>query len=60
MAFCYPINEINSNNYLNKEGLEFYCNIPISDQYIFNGPLKIKTFSDNIFATFLSKNESNY
>ena len=59
MAFCYPINEINSNNYLNKEGLEFYCNIPISDQYIFNGPLKIKTFSDNIFATFLSKNESN-
>ena len=59
MAFCYPIDEINSTNYLNDEGIDFYCNIPISDQYIFNGPLKIKTFSDNIFAHTSSKIEND-
>ena len=56
-AFCYPIDGINSTNYLNEEGIDFYCNIPISEQYIFNGPLKIKTFSDNIYAEISSKNE---
>ena len=57
MAFCYLIDGINSTNYLNEEGLDFHCNIPISEQYIFNGPLKIKTFSDNIYAEISSKNE---
>ena len=50
MAFCYPNQKINSTNYLNEEGINFHCNIPISDQYIFNGPLRITSFSDNIYS----------
>ena len=54
-AFCYPLYEINTTNYLREEGIDFHCNIPISEQYIFNGPLKISTFSDNIYAKISSE-----
>ena len=59
MAFCYPLYSINTTTYLKEEGIDFYCNIPISDQYIFNGPLKIKTFSDNVFAEISEGNEDD-
>ena len=55
MAFCYPLYEINTTNYLREDGIDFHCNIPISEQYIFNGPLKISTFSDNIYAKISSE-----
>ena len=50
MAFCFSDEKINSNNYQKENGINFHCDIPISEQYIFNGPLKINTFSDNIYA----------
>ena len=55
MAFCYPLYEINTTNYIREEGIDFHCDIPISEQYIFNGPLKISTFSDNIYAKISSE-----
>ena len=55
MAYCYPIEEINTDNYEEEEGINFHCDIPISDQYIFNGPLKVSHFSDNIYAKLSSK-----
>ena len=58
IAFCYPKEKINSTNYLNKEGINFHCDIPISDQYIFNGPLRISTFSDNIYCKIVDENEA--
>ena len=53
-AYCYPLVDITYRNYQNPNGTDFKCNIPISDQYIFNGPLKIITFSDNIYARFVT------
>ena len=50
LAFCYPLEDINSLNYQNPNGTDFKCNIPISEQYVFNGPLKIVPFSDNVYA----------
>lgn len=58
-AFCYPKEEINQKNYLKEEGLEFHCNIPIVEQGIFNGPVKVITFSDNIYSSMESNNEKN-
>ena len=60
-AFCHPINNmnINSTNYLKEGGIDFHCDIPISDQYIFNGPLKIRSFSDYIYSEVSSGNEDN-
>ena len=59
MAFCYPNEKINSKNYLNEEGINFHCNIPISDQYIFNGPLRITSFTDNIYSKIMDEEEDN-
>ena len=50
IASCYPLEDINVDNYKNENGIDFKCNIPINDQYIFNGPLKIVTYTDNIYA----------
>lgn len=58
-AFCHPYEDITNKNYLNEEGIDFHCHIPISDNYIFNGPLKISTFSDNIFSKISSKNNDD-
>ena len=55
-AFCYPLEDLTNSNYLNKNGIDFKCNIPISEQYIFNGPLKIGDFSDNIYAKVVTDN----
>ena len=59
-AFCYPLETINSINYLNESGIDFLCNIPISEQYIFNGPLKISTFSDNIYTKITDENKIDF
>ena len=47
-AYCNSLTTITSANYLNENGIEFSCSIPISEQYIFNGPVKVTSFSDNI------------
>ena len=59
LAFCYPLEDITSSNYLNKNGIDFKCNIPISEQYVFNGPLKVFTFTDNIYAKVTTDNKDN-
>ena len=59
MAFCHPISAINTTNYENGEDIKFHCNIPISDEYIFNGPLKVFTFSDNVYSRLYFENDNN-
>ena len=59
LAFCYPLYSINVSSYLKEEGIDFRCDIPISEQYIFNGPLKIRTFSDNVYAKISEGNEDD-
>ena len=59
-AFCYLSETISRENYLKAEGLEFKCNIPIIESSIFNGPVKIKTFSDNIYASVTNEDKNNY
>ena len=59
LAFCHPLEDITSDNYLKEGGIDFHCDIPISDNYIFNGPMKIKTFSDNVYAKVSSANEGD-
>ena len=56
MAFCSASTTLTSENYLNSNGIEFKCNIPISEQYIFNGPVKVTSFSDNIYAKVVKDN----
>jgi len=59
LAFCYPLEDITSSNYLDKNGIDFKCNIPISEQYIFNGPVKVTSFSDDIYSKVINdENES--
>ena len=60
-AFCHPINDpiINSTNYLKEGGIDFQCDVPISEQYIFNGPLRRRSFSDNIYAEVSSGTEED-
>ena len=57
-AFCYPMEEIKSTNYQKADGFDFKCNIPLKENYLFNGPLKIYTFSDNIYAKITSEANS--
>lgn len=58
-AFCSPSTTITSSNYLNSKGIDFKCNIPISEQYIFNGPVKVTSFSDDIYTKVINdENES--
>ena len=59
LAYCYPTDNINSKNYLKEEGINFHCNIPLSDQYIFNGPLRIISFSDNIYCKISDEEEGD-
>ena len=59
-AFCYPSETISSENFLKEGGLEFKCNIPIIENSIFNGPVKIKTFSDNIFSSVTNEDKKKY
>jgi hypothetical protein len=59
LAFCHPLEDITSANYLKKGGIDFHCDIPISDNYIFNGPMKIKTFSDNVYAKVSSASDDD-
>ena len=59
-AFCYPSEAISPENYLKAGGLEFKCNIPIIEESIFNGPVKIKTFSDNIFSSITNEDKNKY
>ena len=59
LAFCQPLEDITSANYLKEGGIDFHCNIPISDNYIFNGPMKVKTFSDNVYAKVSSANDED-
>ena len=59
LAFCQPLEDITSANYLKEGGIDFHCNIPISDNYIFNGPMKVKQFSDNIYAKVSSANDED-
>ena len=56
MAFCSASTAITSENYLNSKGIEFECKIPISEQYIFNGPVKVTSFSDNVYAKIVKDN----
>ena len=60
-AFCHPMNNliINSTNYLKEGGIDFQCDVPISEQYIFNGPLRIRSFSDNVYAEVSSGTEED-
>ena len=58
-AFCYPMETITSANYQKEEGIDFHCNIPISDQYIFNGPLRVSTFFDRVYANVSIGNEED-
>ena len=57
-AFCYPLEEIKSTNYQKADGFVFKCNIPLKENYLFSGPLKIYTFSDNIYAKITSEANS--
>ena len=59
LAFCHPLEDITSANYLKEGGIDLHCNIPISDNYIFNGPMKVKQFSDNIYAKVSSANDED-
>lgn len=59
LAFCHPLEDITSSNYLKEGGIDFQCGIPISDNYIFNGPMKIKTFSDNAYAKVTSASDDD-
>ena len=58
-AFCYPMETITSANYQKEEGIDFHCNIPISDQYIFNGPLRVSTFFDKVYANVSTGNDED-
>ena len=53
-AFCYPLQELKSTNYQKEDGFDFKCNIPLKENYLFNGPVKIYTFSDNIYSKITS------
>ena len=59
LAFCHPLEDITSVNYLKEGGIDFHCDIPISDNYIFNGPMKVKTFSDNVYAKVTSATDED-
>ena len=59
LAFCHPLEDITSANYLKEGGIDFHCDIPISDNYIFNGPMKVKTFSDNVYAKVTSATDED-
>ena len=59
-AFCSPLKIINSTNYEKEEGFDFICKIPISDQYIFNGPLRITTFSDNVYSSISEEDKTDF
>ena len=59
-AFCYLSEAISSENYLKTEGHEFKCNIPIIEGSIFNGPVRIKAFSDNIYASITNEDKNSY
>ena len=54
IAFCYPLQELKSTNYQKEDGFDFKCNIPLKENYLFNGPVKIYTFSDNIYSKITS------
>ena len=59
-AFCYPLEDIKNTNYEKEEGFNFKCNIPLYEKYLFNGPVKIYSFSDNIYAKVTNdKKETN-
>ena len=53
-AFCYSLETIKSTNYNKEDGFNFKCNIPLTEKYLFNGPVKIYTFSDNIYSKITS------
>ena len=53
LAFCHPLEDIISANYLKEGEIDFHYGIPMSDNYIFNGPMKIKTSSDLCMPKFL-------
>ncbi len=59
-AFCSPLHNINSTNYLKEDGIDFICNIPISDQYILNGPIKIHTFSDVVYSRIYDEDKPDF
>ena len=59
-AFCSPLDNINSTNYLKEDGIDFICNIPISDQYILNGPIKINTFSDIVYSRIYDEDKPDF
>ena len=55
LAICSPKNnEINLNNY--NSFIDFNCKIPLKNQQIFAGPLRIKSFYDYIFVNIITKN----
>ena len=56
-AFCYSLETIKSTNYNKEDGFNFKCNIPLTEKYLFNGPVKIYTFSDNIFSKVVADNK---
>ena len=56
-AFCFTSESITNTNYLKKNGFEFKCNIPMNEQYILNGPLKIVSFTDNIYANVVKSSK---
>ena len=50
-AICNYNNEINQNNFDNKEGLIFTCHIKVNSYIKFKGPIQIKPFIDLIYIT---------
>ena len=56
-ATCKYDSEINQNNFDDNEGIIFTCNVKVNRYNRFQGPLQIKPFTDNVYASITDKNE---
>ena len=54
-ATCRYESEINQNNFGDAEGIILTCNLKINKYIRFQGPLQIKPFTDNIYASISDK-----
>ena len=52
-AICNYDQEINQNNFANKEGFNFECHISVSRYIKFKGPLQIKPFNDLVYINII-------
>ena len=55
-AYCDLSDEINKNNFDNEFLLK--CNIPIDEEYVIKGPIKIVSFYDQVYVKLIKERET--